>query len=168
MSHNIVNKIVKKRVELHKLPYKILKEYEHPHLIDCLLYELSKINTLYLSFIAYNPDFNLCKGVAGISNNELDSIIEDPWSQSNDIITSLFNNTIKSISFSTKKGSSAEEVSKHIKENLLSNSIKNEHIFSLKHGNIGILGYTEIESEDNNKSTEYIKDGANLLGLCYL
>ena len=75
------------------LPKKIINNRYHNALTDCVLYEISQDMCLHFTEVAYfiyNPDFHLCKGIAGIKKKEIDNWCNDPWNNINEFELFLF------------------------------------------------------------------------------
>lgn len=166
-NHTIATQKTKKQIEYVNLPRKILDYYEHPHLIDCILYELIDVTITRISLTAYNPDFYLCKGIAGVCLLECNDINSCPWESPNKINELPFNQYVKKISFQAAKEESIDETLKNLQSTYLSNYTTEQHTFKLKNNNIGILNYTINEQDPNiNEKKEYLSNAASILGLC--
>jgi hypothetical protein len=166
-NHTVTTQKIKNKIEYIDLPKKILENYEHPQLIDCILYELLDQNIPRVSLIAYNPDFYLCKGIAGICLLECNDIDDCPWNSPEALNALPFNKFIKTISFQTNKETSIDKAINNLQHNFLSSYTTEQYIFKLKNNNIGVLSYN-LESTDENihHKKEYLEHTANILGLC--
>ena len=169
MLNNAVRDSIIKRIL--KIPKKIIEHKTNSALAECILYELSGELCLHLKKIAYfvyNPDFHLCKGIAGISRENISNWCEeDHWNKIEDfskiIKNSEFNKKVLEKSFCTLSHNSIDLIIIDLKK-----SLENENLISysweVKNKNIGILLY-EASSQNINLNEE-IEDAAGILSFC--
>lgn len=151
---------------LYKLPKKMNTFRSSNALAECILWELSHEMCLHLKYAAYfmyNPDFYLCKGVAGIKREEVSHWGEyEPWCNIEDfektIKESQFNKNVRNIMMSTHYDDTPHDVAQK-----LHNSIQGEQpqsvIWNLKNDNLGILLYEareEADAEEVENAVEYL------------
>lgn len=164
---NIKNSVSK---ILSKLPKKMALLKHHHSLAECILYEISHELCLHLStiaYIVYNPDFHLCKGIAGIQKSDLKDWCGDPFSNidsfSEIIKESEFNKKIKKIEFCTIKIENKEEIIKDIQK-ATENDVAISYTWNLPNNNIGVLFYEAIQIGTFEK--EDLEDAAGIMGFC--
>lgn len=153
-----------------KLPKKIIEHKNNDALAECILYELSDELCLSLKKIAYfvyNPDFHLCKGIAGVSREDLPDFKENPWENIQDFSKSIkntdFNKKVLETSFCTVSHDSISLIIKDLK-NSLNNQNFSVHSWERTYKNIGILLYEPLS--ENFESQEEIEDAAGILSFC--
>jgi hypothetical protein len=170
MTSEIFNNISK---VFSSLPKKILTNKTHSYLTDCVLYELSQEFCFHFEEVAYfiyNPDFHLCKGMAGIKKNEIHCQINNPWENINEfestVKKSTYNNTIKKTEFCTVF--SEKDIQKIIGEIQKVLESKEHDIFSwnLPNNNIGILLYKRATQESTTSYEEHMENAGGILGFC--
>lgn len=156
---------------LSQIPKKILNLKSHEALAECILYELSNELCFHLSsisYIVYNPDFHLCKGIAGIAREDLAGWCNDPWGDIDSFFGIIkktdFNSRIKEISFCTIKIETPDEIVNEIKK-----SVGNESLLSYKwnisNGNVGIILYKMVD-ENISIDEEDFENAAGIIALC--
>lgn len=169
---------------LANLPKKIIHHKNADYLTNFVLYEICKdecLNFNTCAYFIYNPDFHLCKGIAGIKKSELGkSPIDDLWenngTEKQNIVESEFNKTIKSMQFCTISAEkNIDKIILEIKKSITA-SIENSFTWSLPNNNFGIMifSYEKVdvmseETEENkNKISldEDIENAASLLAFC--
>jgi hypothetical protein len=172
MSKKIISSIAE---ILTHLPKKIINNRHHDALTDCILYEISQEMCLHfeeVSYFIYNPDFHLCKGIAGIKKNEIHE-----WCNNNDLWNNInefeniikktnYNQSIKKMQFCTLF--SEKEINKIIKEiqKIIDIHSASSYHWQIQNNNIGILLYQSTIKENNTIEKEYIENAASLLGFC--
>lgn len=173
MTNEIFNNIAK---VFSNLPKKIISNKSHNYLTDCVLYEISQEFCFHFNEVAYfvyNPDFHLCKGMAGIKKNEISSCCEDPWENLNEfeaiIKMTKYNQKIKEMQFCTLfSEKDVDRIVKEIEKSIDARS-KKYYSWQLPNNNIGILLY-ESAKEENEESKkiyeEQIENAGGLLGFC--
>ncbi len=163
---------VKKSISniLSKLPRKMIEHKHNDVITECLLYELSHEICFHLSSIAYfvyNPDFHICKGVAGILEADIKDWCKDPWHDIETFEKTIknkdYNKKIKSTEFCTLFAKSNLDIVNEIKKSIEINDI-NYYCWNLHNNNIGILVYKEKNSNPIEK--EHIEDAAGIIGFC--
>ncbi len=155
------------------LPKKILTHKTHSCLTDCVLYELSQEFCFHfeeVAYFVYNPDFHLCKGMAGIKKNEITCNTNDPWNNLNEfesmVKKSSYNNTIKSTEFCTIF--SEKDIQKIITEieKVLQIRENSSFTWNLPNNNIGILLYKTVKQEFKETYHEQMENAGGILGFC--
>lgn len=158
---------------LSDLPKKIINNRNHDALASCILYEISKDICLHLenaAYFIYNPDFHLCKGIAGIKKIEINDLINDPWSDiaqfQNVIQNTNYHKSIQSSQFCTLF--SKKDLNIIINEIKKAIGAENEYFFywQLPNNNIGILVYKSNQKKYDSDEKEYIENATSLLGFC--
>jgi len=151
------------------LPEKIISAHDRDNLIEFILYEICHpecFNFQRAAFLIDNPDFNCLKGIAGFCAQEhstSSNIWESPELFSQNMQQGDFNNSVRSI-----QQTSLQKIN-HLQESLpqisqqLALTNPSWHIFTVKHGNTGILLF-EQPSQDIHH--EHVPAGAALLALC--
>jgi hypothetical protein len=160
---------------LHKLPQKIVRIHCHglENIPEFVLHDFCHEACFNLSKAAYlvdSPDFNCCKGVAGISHHEKDfcADIHDIW-QEPDRYTSFmssspFNGKVRSLAGESIKNGSERDMIEKIAHQLEFSDP--EYItWPMKHDNHGILIF-ESKNNDCDDMKEYLEHGVYFLSLC--
>lgn len=155
------------------LPSKILLCHDIDRLPEFILHEMACeqcFNLNKVAFLVDNPDFNLLKGVAGISRSEAfasgSSIWEDPQKFSVHMQGSPFNEKVRNhVQVSCKNcDNPGEEVFSKVAK-MLDMQQFNVCSWNMKHDNHGYLIYEKMNHEDT-ACDNYITHGASLLGFC--
>lgn len=155
------------------LPKKILTNRSHSYLTDCVLYELSHEFCFHfeeVAYFVYNPDFHLCKGMAGIKKSEIGCGINDPWNNITEfeltVKKSAYNNKIKETEFCTVFSEhNIEKIILEIKK-VLQGTEKNFFTWGLPNNNIGILLYKTVREEFKETYKEQMENAGGILGFC--
>jgi hypothetical protein len=155
---------------LTKIPKKILSSSDFDILADCVLYEISKEICFHLSsvsYFVYNPDFHVCRGIAGILKEDLTNWCKDPWNNEKEFKEILhntqFNKKIRETSFCTIKDQTIDTIGTEIKK-IINNENLQFYSWKIKNNNIGILLYQKINISQCDEND--IENGASLLGFC--
>jgi hypothetical protein len=162
---NVNDKIVK---QLHALPKKVISFREHEALIECILHDLSHEECLNLNKIAYfiyNPDFYICKGIAGILKEEIKEWKACPWENIDSfkelVKKSSFNKKINSIYINTKDNQKTASVIEELRKTFFNENFLH-HTWTILHNNVGILFYESI----NEICDKTIDNVAGILAFC--
>ena len=169
--HIDVTAIIAQR--LSKLPKKINLFHSSDVLTEGILWEFSHEMCFHLSSIAYfvyNPDFHICKGIAGLLKKDLGDWCSEPWNDMESFeektLQSPFNVLVKKTLFSTHPGQKLADIIEKIKEQIdLPHELS--YTWNIKHDNIGILLYFPSE-QTNTYSNEDIHDAVEFLTFCKL
>jgi hypothetical protein len=155
---------------LSALPKKMILCSDSEVLADCVLYELSHEICLHLtsvSYFVYNPDFHLCKGVAGILKEDLKEWCKDPWNNHTEfkkiIRSTKFNKSIREILFCTVKHENVNTIGEEIKKTICK-SESSFYSWKIKNNNIGIILYEKATQSSFDQ--EDIENASGLLGFC--
>jgi hypothetical protein len=153
------------------LPKKIITLHSLDNVQEFILYDLSKKDCFNLNKAAYfvdNPDFNLIKGVAGFSQDELTSGWRDVWQEPDNFTdfmkNSVFNQQVRGIyKASLKRNNSSEDAMHEIAKEL---HLDRPLFFSwnMKHDNHGFLIYERSDSDEH--IDQFLSEGFHILGLC--
>jgi hypothetical protein len=157
---------------LSTLPKKILENRNYHIIQECILYEIAHeecFNFLEVAYFIYNPDFHICKGIAGISDKDfINNSIQNHWHRESEfekiIEASSYNKSIKSTQFCTLFSEyNIELIVKEIQKSIGLDSI-DFFSWNTTHNNIGILLYhTKLNSTIEK---DILQDAAALLSFC--
>lgn len=157
---------------LQNLPKKILNNRSHDAVTECVLYDISReicLNFIEVAYFIYNPDFHLCKGIAGINQKEIDSWQSDPWQDisafENIIKQTKYNQKIKKTEFCTTiSENNFDKIVDEIKKSI-DMEYAHIHSWNLNNNNIGILLYCN-QNELISRASSEIENAAILLSFC--
>ncbi len=162
---DVNDKIVK---QLHALPKKVVEFRNHEALVECILHDLIDkecLNLNQIAYFVYNPDFCICKGIAGILKKEIESWKSNPWEEIDSfnmlIKKSSFNKKINSASINTKRNISTENIIDEVKKQFFDENFLH-HTWTILHNNVGILFYESI----NTICDKTIDNVAGILSFC--
>lgn len=156
---------------LSQLPRKMAHMRGHDALPDCVLYELVSdmcFNCIYAAYCVYNPDFHLCKGVAGISRMEMEDWTIDPWNDldqfEEQVRQTSFNQKVRNINFCITREAPKNTLVETI-QNSLDSAISHAHVWDVHNKNQGIFLYAL--QDEKHDTHDRIADGASLLSFCF-
>lgn len=155
------------------LPTKILSWYSLDYLPVFVLHEIACKDCFNLNkaaFLIDNPDFDLLKGVAGISREESYAGNSPIWDDRDQFMAhmqrSTFNDKVRNhLQVSCKRQSKPDaELFGSIADEL---GMQNYNVCSwnMKHDNHGYLMYEKADHDDT-ACDDYIIHGASMLGFC--
>lgn len=154
------------------MPGRILSLSHVENVTEFVLYDLSNhecFNLEKAAFFIDNPDFDCLKGVAGFSQAEKygqNLAWDNPEGFSEFMRSCAFNQKVRSISRSSIKHA-GKDTAAAVAEIAALLDLKDygHHIFTMKHGNEGVLVF-ERGKETASDVQEFIPRGACLLGFC--
>lgn len=157
---------------LQNLPKKILHNRCNDAVAECVLYDISRdicLNFVEVAYFIYNPDFHVCKGMAGINRKEIDSWQDDPWQNitnfQNIVKNTDYNKKIKKTEFCTTiSNNDLQAIINEIKKSI-EMEYASIHHWNLQNNNTGILLYHCNDTTQNRQSSE-IENAAILLSFC--
>jgi len=161
---------------LSAIPKKMLRSHGMNNISSLVLYDLCHENCFNVKKAAYfvdNPDFNICKGVAGYHRSESYYDISDAWSEPETfelIMNSCpFNAQVQTFEKNNLhvNGNGNADILDAISRHCL---FENPHLVSwdMKHDNIGLLVYEQTDSESLSELEEHLYHGLHLFGFCPL
>lgn len=154
------------------MPRKILMMHEHDAVAPAVLHELCHGACFDFAKAAYfvdNPDFNMVRGIAGITRQEMHEDVEHPWKCPEDFCSQMegadFNNQVRQFHCTSGYGNQQKE------QDLVKKIAQELHIehpeyrtWPMKHHNHGILIFEKTETPHWNE--DHLLNGLCLLGLC--